>query len=118
MKVSILKVSQEFTFKNIDETKNYFIEEMSENKMTSNKRKKVCKVLNYIEKLLILVSTVTGCGSISVFTSLVAISIVTTSSAIGFKICAITAEIKKRNNMKNTKKHDKIEFLAKDKLNT
>ena len=74
MNVSTLKVSQEFRFKNIDETKNYFIEETSQNKMMSNGHKKVCKVLNYIENLPISVSTVTGCGSISAFTSLVGIS--------------------------------------------
>ena len=74
MNVSTLKVSQEFRFKNIDETKNYFIEETSQNKMMSHGHKKVCKVLNYIENLLISVSTVTGCGSISAFTSLVGIS--------------------------------------------
>ena len=48
----------------------------------SKKHKKVCRVLNYIEQLLILVSTVTGWISISVFTSLVGIPIGITSSAI------------------------------------
>ena len=42
--------------------------------MMSNGHKKVCKVLNYTENLLISVSTVTRCGSISAFTSLVGIS--------------------------------------------
>ena len=37
----------------------------------SEKHKKVCVVLNYIEPLLILVSTVTGCVSISAFASLI-----------------------------------------------
>ena len=47
-------------------------------------------VLNYIEHLLILVSTITSCVSISAFTSLVGIPISITSSAIGLKICVIT----------------------------
>ena len=51
--------------------------------------------MNYIEHLLILSSTVTGCISISAFASLVGIPIGITSSAIGLKICAITAAIKK-----------------------
>ena len=52
----------------------------------SKKHKKFCRVLNYIENLLILVFTVTGCVSISAFSSLVGIPIVFKSSAVGLKI--------------------------------
>ena len=45
-----------------------------------------CKYLNYVENLLILVSTVTGCVSISTFASLVVIPVGTTSSAVGINI--------------------------------
>ena len=41
----------------------------------SKKHKKVCRVLNYIDPLLIGISTTTGCVSISAFTSLVDIPI-------------------------------------------
>ena len=61
----------------------------------SKKHKKVCTTLNYIEHFLILGSTITGCVSISAFVSLVDIPIVIANSAIGFKICAITAAITK-----------------------
>ena len=50
--------------------------------------------MNYIEHLLIAISTITGCVSISAFTSVVGIPIAVTSSAIGLKICVITAVIK------------------------
>ena len=60
----------------------------------SKKYKKGCRVLNYIDQSLILISTISGCVSISAFASLVGISIGITSSAIGLKICAITAGIK------------------------
>ena len=40
-------------------------------------------------------STITGCLSISAFSSLVGISVGITSSGIGLKNCAITAGIKK-----------------------
>ena len=77
----------------------------------SKKHKKVCKTLNYIEHLA---STITRCVSISSFAS-----IKITSSAIGLKICAITAGIKKYKLIikKKKKKHDKIVLLAKSKLN-
>ena len=65
----------------------------------SKKRKKVCRVLNYIDHLLIVTSTITGSVSISAFASLVGILIETTGSAIGLKICAITAGIKRNRNM-------------------
>ena len=53
----------------------------------NEKYKKTCNYLNYVEHLLTLVSTVTGCVSIFAFTSLAAISVGITSSAVGIKIC-------------------------------
>ena len=88
-------IRQEFRFKNKDETRNYSIEEINRNELISKKHKKVCATLNYIEYFLILDSAITGCVSISAFASLVGIPIGITSSAIGLKICAITAGIKK-----------------------
>ena len=86
--------------------------------MMSKKHKKVCTTLNYIEHFLTLGSTITGCVSISAFISLVCIPIGTTSSAIGLKICAIAAGIKKyKSIIKKKKKHDKIVLLSKSKLN-
>ena len=41
----------------------------------SKKHKKVCRVLNYIDHLLFVISTITGCVSISAFASLVGIPI-------------------------------------------
>ena len=88
-------ISQEFRLKNIDETRNYLIEEINRNELMSKKHKKVCTTLNYIEHFLILGSTITGCVSISAFASLVGIPVGITSSAIGLEICAITSGIKK-----------------------
>ena len=81
----------------------------------SKKHKKVCTTLNYIKHFLILGSTITGCVSISVFAFLVGIPIGIASSAIGLKICAITAAIKKYKSIikKKKKKHDKTVLLPK-----
>ena len=57
-------INQEYRLKNIDERKNYFIKEINQNELMSKKHKKVFRVLNYIENLLLLVSTVTGYISI------------------------------------------------------
>ena len=100
-------MSKEFRFKNIDET-NYFLEEIRQNEFMSRKHKKVCRTLNYIEHVLILASTITGCISISVFTSLLGIPIGITSSAIGLKICATAAGIKKDKSTTKKKKKKQI----------
>ena len=92
---------------------------MNQNELVSKKHKIVCRGLNYIQHLLIVISAVTGCGFISAFGSLLGISIGIASFAIGLKICAITAGIKKyKSIIKKKKKHDKIVLLAKSKLNS
>ena len=53
-------ISQKFRLKNIDEIRNYFLEEIKQNELMSRKHKKVCTTLNYIEHFLILASTITG----------------------------------------------------------
>ena len=71
---------------------------INQNESMSKKHKKVCRPWNYIERWLVLVSTVTGCVSISAFASLVCIAVGITSTGINLKICVITAGIKKMNN--------------------
>ena len=58
------------------ETTSYFIEEIKQNELMSKKHIKACRAMNYIEHLLILISTVHGCVSIYAFASLV-----------GYKFC-------------------------------
>ena len=90
-------IDQKFRFKNIDETRHYFLEEIEQNELISRKHKVFCPTLNYIELFLILSFSITGCISISTFTSLLGISIGITNSAIGLKICAVIAGIKSFN---------------------
>ena len=80
--------------------------------------KRICTTLKYIEHFLILASTITGCISISAFTSFIGIPIGITSSAIGIKICPMTTGIKKYKSIikKKKKKHDEIVSLTKSKL--
>ena len=104
----------------MDETRNYFLEEIKQNELMSKKHKKACTTLNYIEHLIILVSTITGCISIYAFASLLGILIGITSSAIGLKISAIDVGIKKYKSIikKKKNKHDKIVLFSKSKLNS
>ena len=85
------EASLEFRLRKIDETRNYRLDEIKHNDLMNENYKKTCKYLNYLEQLLILVSTVTGCVSVSAFASLVAIPVGIMSSAVVIKFFAITA---------------------------
>ena len=52
-------IRQEFRLKNIDETRNYLIEEINRNELISKNHKKVFRALNYIKHVLILGSIIT-----------------------------------------------------------
>ena len=116
----MVESSLEFRLRKIDETRNYLLDEIKHDDLISEKYKKTCKYLNYVENLLILSSTITACVSISEFASLVCVPVGIKSSAIEIKTCAITAGIKKCKSIikKKKKKHDKIVLLGKSKLNT
>ena len=45
----------------MDETRNYFLEEIEQNELMSRKYKKVCTTLTYFEHFLILAPTIIGC---------------------------------------------------------
>ena len=47
-------ISKEFTLKNKDETRNYFLKEKVQNQLMRKNHKRVCTTLNYIEHFLIL----------------------------------------------------------------
>ena len=108
-------ISQEFRLKNVDETRNYFLEEIKQNELMSKKHKKVCKTPNYTDHVLILASTIARCISVSAFASLIGILMGITSPAIKLKFFAIRKRLIKKKKKK--KKLDKIVFLAKSKLN-
>ena len=100
--------------KNREEPRNYFIEEINQNK---SKCKKRLQGFELDWKL-----TYFGCHSYWLcfyfcFCSLVSIPIGIMSCAIGLEIYVITAGIEKSVINKKKKTNDKIELIAKDKLN-
>ena len=100
------EASLEFRLRKTDETRNYILDEINDNDLMSEKYQKTCKYINYVENLLILASTITGCVLISSFSSLVCVPIGITSSAVGINICAVTIGIKKYKSIikKTTRK--------------
>ena len=79
----------------------------------AKKHKKVYATINYIKHFLILASTTTEYISVSAFPSLLGIPIGITSSAIGLKICAIFAGIKKyKLIIKKKRKRNMIKYYC------
>ena len=77
--------SLQIRLRKIDETRDYLLEEIKHNDLMSEKYKKTCKYLNYVEHLPILSSTTTGCVSMFTFASLVCVPIGITKSTAGIK---------------------------------
>ena len=74
------EASLEFRLRKINEIRNQLLDEIKHNGLMGDKYKKTCRYLNYVEHLLILISTITGCVSIYAFGSLVDILVGITSS--------------------------------------
>ena len=51
-------INQELQIKKIDEIRNYLIKEINRNKLMSKKHKKICRVLNSFDHLLIVISAI------------------------------------------------------------
>ena len=110
-------ISQGFWLKNIDEARNYLIEEINRNELMSKKHKNVSTTLTYIKLFLVLTSTITWIY-------------------FNFWLCFFSWYCYMNykfsnwiNNWRNykkyksiikekKKKHDKIVLLAKSKLNS
>lgn len=86
----------------------------------SKKHKQDFITLNYIEHLLVLLSSVTGCASVSSFPSLVGNPTGVEYSIVALKTCLITAEIKNFKSIikKKRRNQNKKVFLATAKLKT
>ena len=79
--------------KKIDETRNYILEEIKHNDLMGEKHKKECKVLNYFEHFLVLISAVSTDVSIPALASLGSLPAYIVSSVVELKFCAKTAGI-------------------------
>ena len=84
----------------------------------NKKYKNVCRVFNYTDHSLTVVSTITGCVSISAFACLVGIQQGLRILQLELKNYAITARIERYKSKikKKKKRHHKIVLLAKSKL--
>ena len=98
--------SLEFRLKRVDETKNYLLEKIKHNDLVSEKYKKSCKYLNYVEGLIILASKVNSWVSVSSFDPLVCVPVGIASSVVRTKNCAIAAEVNRHKSITKKKKKE------------
>ena len=73
----------------------------------------MCGDLNYFEHFLPFVSVVSGGVSISAFALLIGVLVGILSSAVGIKICAVTAGIKKYKSIINKAENKNSENAVK-----
>ena len=95
------EASLEFRLRKTDETRNYLLGEIKHNDLMSEKYKKTCKYLNYVEHLLILASAITRICFISL------------CSCWYYDFCS-----RNKHLCNHCRKIDKTVLLGKDKFNT
>ena len=115
-----IKLSDQIKFRlyEIKRIENYFINEINERKSCSKKLSKYVTTFDYIDKILIILSTTSGGISIISFTGIIGEPAGIASASFTLIFSIITGIIKKLLNITRSKKkkHDKILMLAKSKF--
>ena len=109
-----------FRLDEISKIENYFIEEINQRKSCSKKLSKYVAVFDYIDKILIVLSAITGGVSICSFASVVGTPVGIVSASFTLIFSLTTGIVKKilSTTRNKKKKPDKIFMLAKSKLNS
>ena len=117
-----IKLSDQTKFRlyEIKRIENYFINEINERKPCSKKLSKYVTTFDYIDKILIILSTTSGGISTISFTSIIGEPAGIASASFTLIFSIITGIIKKLLNITRSKKkkHDKILMLAKSKFSS
>ena len=109
-----------FLLSEIIEIENYFYQEINQQKSYSKKLNKYVTIFDYIDKILIILSTTSGGISIISFTNIIGVPAGIASASFTLIFSIITGIIKKLLNITRIKKkkHYKILILVKSKLNS
>ena len=110
-----LSEQTKFRLDEISNIEKYFINEISRRKWCSHKLNKYITILNYIDKILVILSARTGGVSIISFTSVIGAPVGIVSASFTLVFSLTTGIVKKILGIlrKKRKKHDKILMLAK-----
>ena len=95
----------------ITENENYFHEEINQRKSCSKKLSKYVAAFDYIDKILIVLSAITGGVSICLFTSVVGAAVGIASASFALIFSLTIGIVKKLLNIRRKKKKKLIKFL-------
>ena len=112
--------NQQFRLKTISENEEYFIAEIKERELMSQKLSKYISFFNYFDKSLIVLSLASGGVSISSFATAIGapIGITSASLSLSFSLCLGLVKMLLKATRNKKKKHNKIVMLARSKLNS
>ena len=115
-----LSEQTKFRLSEIIGIENYFYQEINQRKSCSKKLSKYVAVFDYIDKILIVLSAITGGVSICSFASVVGAPVGIVSASFTLIFSLTTGIVKKilSTTRNKKKKPDKIFMLAKSKLNS
>ena len=114
------KLSDQTKFRlyEIKKIENYFINEINQRKSYSKKLSKYVTEFDYIDKILIILSAITGGVSIFSFTSVIGAPVGIASASFTLIFSLTKGIIKKLLSATRNKKHNQILMLAKSKFNS
>ena len=111
---------QQFRLNKTNEIKDYFIADIKERELMSKNLSKYIASVKYLDKSLIVLSVATGSISIASFATAIGapVGIMSASCSLAFSITTgfVKKFLKAIRNKK--KKHNKIDMLARSKLNS
>ena len=115
-----IKLSDQTKFRlyEIKKIENYFINEINQRKSYSKKLSKYVTEFDYIDKILIILSAITGGVSIFSFTSVIGAPVGIASASFTLIFSLTKGIIKKLLSTTRNKKHNQILMLAKSKFNS
>ena len=117
---SIDTPNQQFRLNKISEIEEYFIAEIKERGLMSEKLSKYISFFDYFDKSLIVLSVTSGGVSIVSFATAIGAPIGITSASLSLAFSLCTGLVKKllKATRNEKKKHNKIIMLARSKLNS
>ena len=117
--LSSLLSDQQFRLNKINQIKYYFVAEIKERELMSERLNNYIASLDYFDKSLIVLPVTIGSISIVSFATVIGAPVGMASSSFSLAFLVSTGIVKKplKTTRNNKKKHNKIALLARSKLN-
>ena len=114
-----LNDQQQYRLNKINEIKNYFIVEIKERELMSERLSKyIAFFVGYLDKPLIVLSVASGNISIVLLATVIGAPVGMVSGSFSFAFSITTGIFKKLFKIKQKKRHDKIVILARSIINS